>query len=187
MDRHQPGHGDHTAELIALRWSDVDPDNATVSIERGIVTGPNGLVEKDTKTHSARRVSLDAGTAAAVAKQHENMLSRAAMCRVATAADAFVFSNTADGSAPWFPDSVSRKFKRLCEEEGVPDVRLHDLRHCVATQLSSAGVDVRTVAGRLGHRNASTTLNVYAHFVEQADRRAADVIGDIIAPVDRDQ
>lgn len=178
--------GARRSELIALRWSDVDLDNATVSIERGVVVGPNGLVEKGTKTHSARRVSLDAGTAAAVAKQHENMMSRAAMCRVPAAADAFVFSNTADGSAPWFPDSVSRKFKRLCEQEGVPDVRLHDLRHFVATQLLSAGVDVRTVAGRLGHRNASTTLNVYAHFVEQSDRTAADVIGDIIAPLDLD-
>jgi site-specific recombinase XerD len=45
----------------------------------------------------------------------------------------------------------------------------------------TAGVDVRTVAGRLGHRNASTTLNVYAHFLEQADRSAADVIGRVIA------
>jgi integrase len=40
-------------------------------------------------------------------------------------------------------------------------------------------VDVRTVAGRLGHRNASTTLNVYAHFVPQADERAADLLGKI--------
>ena len=59
-------------------------------------------------------------------------------------------------------------------------MRLHDLRHFLATQLLSAGVDVRTVAGRLGDRNASTTLNVYAHFLEESDRAAADVIGDII-------
>lgn len=59
------------------------------------------------------------------------------------------------------------------------DVRLHDLRHYVAIRLLSAGVDVRTVAGRLGHRNASTTLNVYAHFVPQADGRAADLLGEI--------
>ena len=60
-------------------------------------------------------------------------------------------------------------------------MRLHDLRHFVATQLLGAGVDVRTVAGRLGHRNAPTTLNVYAHFLEQADRAAADIIGQVIA------
>ncbi len=172
--------GARRSELIALRWTDVDLDGATVSIERGIVAGPTGLVEKGTKTHSARRVSLDARTTESVADHRERMMDRAAMCRVTTAADAFVFSNAADGSQSWFPDSVSRSFKRLCEKEGVPGVRLHDLRHFVATQLLSAGVDVRTVAGRLGHRNAATTLNVYAHFLEQTDRAAADIIGDVL-------
>jgi integrase len=165
--------GARRSELIALRWTDVDLDRATVSIERGIVVGPHGLVEKGTKTHTVRRVSLDSRTMSAVADHRKRMIDRAEICGVEAAADAFVFSNTADGSQPWFPDSVSRSFKRLCEKEGVPDVRLHDLRHFVATQLLSAGVDVRTVAGRLGHRNAATTLNVYAHFVEQTDRAAA--------------
>lgn|GEM_PF-6678547 len=43
------------------------------------------------------------------------------------------------------------------------------IRHYVATQLLAAGVDVRTVAGRPEHRNASTTLNVYSHFLEDAE------------------
>ena len=68
--------------------------------------------------------------------------------------------------------------------QGLADIRLHDLRHYVATRLLTAGVDVRTVAGRLGHRNAATTLNVYAHFLEQADRDAADVMGRVIAGED---
>jgi integrase len=57
--------------------------------------------------------------------------------------------------------------------------RLHDLRHYVATHLLASGVDVRTVAGRLGHRNASTTLNVYSHFLVEADRDAANLLGKI--------
>ena len=109
------------------------------------------------------------------------MDARAEVCRVSLVEDAFVFSNSPDGGEPWFPDSVSRSFKRLCVREGLHNVRLHDLRHFVATQLLGAGVDVRTVAGRLGHRNAATTLNVYAHFLEQTDRAAADIIGQVIA------
>lgn len=93
--------------------------------------------------------------------------------------DAFVFSNEVDGSLAWYPDSASRSFTRLCRRAGVAGVRLHDLRHYVATRLLSAGVDVRTVAGRLGHRNAATTLNVYSHFLVEADRQAADVLGRI--------
>jgi hypothetical protein len=103
------------------------------------------------------------------------MAERAQRCGTALDVGSFVFSNAADGSEPWYPDSMSRSFERLCAAEGLTGVRLHDLRHFVATQLLNAGVDVRTVAGRLGHRNAATTLNVYAHFLEDSDRAAADI------------
>jgi len=180
--------GARRSELVALRWSDIDFDDSTIDISRAIVIGNQGLVEKDTKTHSSRRVSLDAQSVALVAAHKEQMKHRATECGVDLPIDGFVFSNEPDGTVPWFPASVSRSFKRLCEHEGISDIRLHDLRHFVATQLLGAGVDVRTVAGRLGHRNASTTLNVYAHFLEQTDRMAADVIGNVIspAPVDPD-
>ncbi len=49
----------------------------------------------------------------------------------------------------------------------------------MATQLLAGGVDVRTVAGRLGHRNPSTTLNVYSHFLPEADRSAATLLGQL--------
>jgi integrase len=91
--------------------------------------------------------------------------------------DAFVFSHDPDGSEPWRPDSTSRAFRVLRHEVGLDHVRLHDLRHFVATRLLAAGIDVRTVSGRLGHSLTSTTLNVYAAFLPDADQRAAEVIG----------
>ena len=71
-------------------------------------------------------------------------------------------------------------FKRLCNELGIEGVRLHDLRHFTATQLLAAGVPVKTVAGRLGHSNAATTLNVYAHALEASDVDAAHLLGRIM-------
>ncbi|WP_162942049.1 tyrosine-type recombinase/integrase [Desertimonas flava] len=173
--------GARRSELVALRWHDVDVAAGIVRIERGVVNGPDGLVEKDTKTHAARRVALDSRTVGLVRAHRELMAERADRCGTALDVGSFVFSNAADGSEPWYPDSVSRGFKRLCAAEGLTGVRLHDLRHFVATQLLSAGVDVRTVAGRLGHRNAATTLNVYAHFLEDSDRAAADIMGGLIS------
>ena len=58
---------------------------------------------------------------------------------------------------------------------------IRDRRHLHATQLLAAGVPVRTVSGRLGHANAATTLNVYAHFLQASDREAADVIEGLLA------
>ena len=60
---------------------------------------------------------------------------------------------------------------------GLDGVRLHDLRHFQATMLLRAGVPVKNVSKRLGHRDAATTLNVYAHFLEEADRQSADLMG----------
>jgi integrase len=54
--------GARRSEMLALRWPDIDLEAGVVTISRGIVMGPNGLVEKDTKTHQARRVALDGDT-----------------------------------------------------------------------------------------------------------------------------
>jgi integrase len=173
--------GARRSEVLALRWRDVDLDAGIVRIGRAIVMGPSGPVEKDTKTHAARKVSLDPTTLAMLRQHRELVVDRAAQCRVKIRPTAFVFSQEVDGSEPWRPDSTTRAFARLCRRAGLDGIRLHDLRHYVATRLLASGVDVRTVAGRLGHRDAATTLNVYSHFLAEADREAANVLGRLFA------
>lgn len=172
--------GARRSELLALRWSDIDYKGGRITFARGIVFGTEGLVEKDTKTHAVRRVALDPRTAEVLAAHHERVNERAAQCGAVIASDAYVFSHEPDGSEPWRPDSTTRAFRLLLAKAGLRGVRLHDLRHYVATQLLAAGVDVRTVAGRLGHRNASTTLNVYSHFLQDADEQAANVLAKLL-------
>jgi integrase len=169
--------GTRRGELLALRWSDIDFGRQRLAIERGIVRVDTDLIEQGTKTHQSRRISLDSGTVAALKAHHARALERAQAASSGVSSQSFVFSHAVDGSAPWHPDSTSRAFRKTCLEAGITGVRLHDLRHYVATRLLSAGVDVRTVAGRLGHRNPSTTLNVYSHFVPETDQDAADALG----------
>ena len=117
----------------------------------------------------------------AVLRDHRCLMeARATACALPLNPNGFVFTITADGSTPLHPDTVSAGFRRLCDKAGMTGVRLHDLRHLHATQLLAAGVPVRTVSGRLGHANAATTLNVYAHFLEASDRDAAAVIGSLL-------
>jgi len=59
------------------------------------------------------------------------------------------------------------------------DTTLHKLRHYNATELIAAGVDLRTIAGRLGHGGGgTTTLRVYAAWVAEADQRAASALAE---------
>ena len=87
-----------------------------------------------------------------------------------------MLSDAPDGRRPWRPNRLTQAFARLRSPLGLEGVRLHDLRHFQATVLIAAGVDVRTVAGRLGHADPSTTLRIYAAFMEPADRAAARVV-----------
>jgi integrase len=172
--------GARRGEVCGLRWSDLDRHAGTLSIRRSVASVAGGTVVKGTKTHSARRIALDPETLSVLDTHRERLEYRAALCRVAVDQDGFVFTATLDGSQPLHPDTITGAFGRICRRAGLCSVRLHDLRHLHATQLLAAGVPVRTVSGRLGHADAATTLNVYAHFLEASDREAADVIGGLL-------
>ena len=163
--------GARRGELCALRWGDVDFDQGRLTIARSIVERVGELIEKDTKTHQVRRLSLDEATLGALERH------RCPGSCSEPAKTAYLFSHEPDCSRPWRPNYVTLAFCRLRDQLGLDGVRLHHLRHFNATQLLALGVDARTVSSRLGHADSSTTLDIYAQFVEQADRRAADALG----------
>lgn len=176
--------GARRGELCALRWADVDLKGANLTIARSVVHGDDGLVEKgSTKTGAARRIALDAGTVEVLETHRIRCEERARACGTRLAREAFVFSYEPDGAAPWRPDGVTQRFVTLRNRLGHRDVRLHDLRHHLATRLLVAGVPVRTVSERLGHANANVTLGIYAHFVPASDREAADLVEGLLAPI----
>ncbi|MBV8984545.1 MAG: site-specific integrase [Acidimicrobiia bacterium] len=172
--------GMRRGEVCGLRWRDVDLAESSIRIETSVVHGETGLIEKDTKTHAARRLSLDAGTVAVLRAHRHARGRRAVGAGVVLRPDAFVLSDCVDGADPWRPNRLTHAFARLRATLGLDDVRLHDLRHFQATELIAAGVDVRTVAGRLGHADPSVTLKVYAAFMQPADEAAARVIEGLL-------
>lgn len=172
--------GARRGELCALRWTDLDLEAGTMLIARSIAETGHGILEKDTKTHAARRIALDVGTRSALEVQRDRLVERSASCGTSLPSDAFVFPANVEGTRPRSPDDVTKDFVRLRTRLGFGAVRLHDLRHFAATRMLAAGVPVRTVSGRLGHANASTTLGVYAHFLEASDREAAEKLGALL-------
>lgn len=171
--------GARRGEMVALRWSDVDLDDAAMTIRRSTVAVEGGVAVKGTKTAKTRVVSLDESTVAVLRAQRKRQRERALSIGV-NLDDGPVFSSDPAGRVAWYPASVSRRFHQLCVRAGVENVRLHDLRHFMATQMIAAGVDVRTVAGRLGHRGVGMLLDRYAHFVPSADRAAAEELARIL-------
>jgi integrase len=179
--------GARRGELCGLTWRDVDFRNRRLLIERSVVVGRDGLLlEKETKTHASRRISLDAGTIELLRFHRRRCKQTAASAGAILSDDGYVFSHDVANRTPWRPDYVTLAFTRVRDELGLK-VRLHDLRHFAATSMLVSGQDVRTVSGRLGHADAATTLGVYAHFLESADKNAADLMGGVLGPPTLDE
>lgn len=171
--------GMRRGELCALRWSDVDLEVGMIEVSRSVVVVPGGFAEKSTKTNRGRAVALDSVGVAMLSQHRSNTERWGAEAGAEVFADAFVFSPLVEGTTPFRPDNVTSFFIRVRNEVKAPTVRLHDLRHFTATQLIGAGVDVRTVAGRLGHSDPSVTLRVYSHAIEDRERAAAEIMGQL--------
>ena len=173
--------GARRGELCGLRWSDLDEARGQLTIARSIQHGldKQRLLVAPTKTGRARRVSLDARAVEVLVRYREQAQSWAAAARVPLAADGYILTLDPSGATPIKPDTITSGFARAARRVGVK-LRFHDLRHMSASLLIGAGTDVRTVAGRLGHADASTTLRIYAHTFEARDRQAAEVLGALL-------
>jgi integrase len=165
--------GARPGELFALRWEDID-------LERGFLTVSKSLEEiagvvrvKEVKTAKGRRrIDLSAGTVAALAGHRKAMLAEGHISGP-------VFCNTVGGYLLQ-TDVRKRSFKPILRRAGLPDVRLYDLRHTCATLLLLADVPAKVASERLGHASITRTLDTYSHVLPTMQRRAADLLGQIL-------
>lgn len=79
------------------------------------------------------------------------------------------------------PSNFLQRLKRLCKKHGIEkNIRWHDLRHTNATLLLEGGVDMKTLQERLGHSMMQTTSDTYSHVTEKMNRKATDVISNLM-------
>jgi integrase len=171
--------GARRGELAALRWSDLDltEGREMVWLRRAIRQADGVLTEGQMKTHQQRRVALDADTATALREHLTRWTARVEMLGLELDRGAYVFSGSSDGRDYPIPAGITQRYDRLARRLGIATT-FHKLRHYSATELITGGVDVRTVAGRLGHSGGgTTTLRTYTAWVSEADQRAATGLG----------
>jgi len=179
--------GMRRGEVCALRWSRVDLDAGTIDVRRSYRLRHGVGTEKDTKTHQMRRIALDNESVVLLTEHKQRCTDRLGHVGMALTEDMYVFSAARkfDPTEPCSPHSVSSRYRNLARRLGI-DTHIHALRHYSATELLTAGVDLRTVAGRLGHGGGgATTLRVYAAWVAASDRKAAEILGSRMPKRDR--
>lgn len=171
--------GMRRGEILGLEWGNVNLGDGIISVVQSRTKyGRN----KQPKTKAGvRNIHLDAATTSWLASWKVLQIGELNKFGIELGAHSPVCCNDKGGyiDLPNF-ERFWRKFKKDNDFEGL---RFHELRHTQATQLLAHGVDIKTVQTRLGHANASTTLNMYAHAVPGNDLKAAEMLGSIMGTV----
>lgn len=163
--------GCRKGEALALRWKDIDLKNKTARIEKSITRRfdkskhPDAAYLETTpkNIYSVRTVDLPQSLC--------DLLYAHKWCDCCEE-DEFVFG----GAAPLPNTTIARAFEDGIKKSGVKKIRIHDLRHSHASMLISKGLDIVSVAKRLGHANIEETLNTYAHFLPQNKEKILNAI-----------
>ncbi len=157
-------------EICGIKWSDINFTEGTVSIRRSIGCVKNGkLPIGETKTNaSIRKIILPPSVKALLMEKQADAVSE------------WVFPHYMNPSEPLHPDTAYKKLKTLLKGAGLPLIRFHDLRHTFATHATHGGVDAKTLAGILGHTDASFTLDTYTHVTGDMQRNASAVVNSMM-------
>lgn len=84
---------------------------------------------------------------------------------------------------PIYPEYLSQMLTKLQEKADLPHCRFHDLRHLCASIMLFQGINVKVAQERLGHKDISTTMNIYSHVLPSSAKEAAEKIGEMVFAV----
>ena len=173
-------------EVLGLSWDRVDFDRGTLLIDRQLQrakdeTGKRRYSLVSLKNDKWRRITPADFVMELLRRQRSRQAEWRLRAGPAWEDSGLVFTNKLGEHLS--PYTVYHNFKRLAASIGLPEARVHDLRHSYAVAAIKSGDDIKTVQGNLGHATASFTLDVYGHVTDQMKRDSAERMQKFIKSV----
>ena len=172
--------GARRGEVLGLKWDKIDLDAGKLHICNTVMySAERGIYEDTPKTATSDRfISIPAETVQLLRQYKAWQAAERLRMGAYYEYKGFVFSQ--DNGKPMHPDSVTDWLDKFSKRHGLPHVNPHAFRHTMASMLYFNGVDSVSISKRLGHAQVSTTANIYAHIMEEADQRNADILADVL-------
>lgn len=157
-------YGLRRSEILGLKWSAIDFNHKTVTINHTLVRVKTVSATDSTKTHSSKRVLnlFDTAEKCLLKIRDEQEYNKSFFQSSYKNIDNYIF--TWEDGTPYDPNYISKLFKKATKDFGRPEISLHKLRHSCAYMLINKGWDIKKLQYWLGHADTQTTLNIYAHF-----------------------
>lgn len=177
-------------ELLGLKWKDVNFKDCSIDINSAVVfISGEGYLEKAPKSEAGfRKIYLPQSCMDLMKKlkieQRKNILNQGTAWEGSRdIEDNWCFTqenglNMSPSTPRQELQRVIRAYNKNCkrEEDKLPVITFHQLRHTSASILIAQGMEPTAVAKRLGHHDASVTLSIYAHSFEERDKAASNAL-----------
>jgi len=169
------------AELLGLRWRDLDLDLASLSVSQVLYKRRGTCQYKEPKSeHSRRRLDLSPSLALFLRQYRTERQAERLLLGRPLSEDDLVFSNP-NGIAI-DPGTLTHNFARIARKAGLAGTRFHDLRHTFASLMLLAGIHPKIVSEMLGHSSVAFTLDVYSHVVGGLQKAAMKRLDELLLP-----
>ena len=167
------------AELLGLRWRDIDLDMLSISVSQ-VLYRRRGICQfNEPKTsHSRRRVAMTPKLAVFLREYLAERESLYWHLGHPLTLDSLVFGNI-EGE-PLDPSMLSHEFARLAKLAGLAGVRFHDLRHTFASLMLLRGAKPKVISEALGHSSVAFTMDVYSHIIEGMQSDAMALLDEVL-------
>ena len=165
-------------ELCGLRWSDVDLEHQTITIENTRTQAGKKEIEKGTKTASSTRTLYLPDTLCEMlkaAKEHQ----QACRAEYKNAYDDNDYVVVMEDGRPFRPNYLSELFGKFLADNDLPKIVLHELRHTFASLSNQAGIPAYNIGKALGHSTPATTQKIYTHLLDQTHTQAVEGVAAI--------
>lgn len=168
--------GMRRGEALGLRWADINWERRIIQVRQQVVRdhAHDALIFSPPKTAASRRaITVGASTMDALREQRRHQNEARLAAKTWTDHD-LVFAREPERlrvhgpGMPWGPDLIGKYFVAEVARQGLPRIRLHDVRHTHASILLDSGINAKAVAVRLGH-DVVVLLRTYAHLLPGAE------------------
>lgn len=172
-------YGLRRSEVLGLKWSAIDWEQKTIVIRHTVVRVGSKTVRDDTVKEAAsyRTMPLTADMERYLKKLYAHQKQMKKLCKRGYIDTDYICKW--DNGAPFDPNYITRKFRKILEQKNLPKIRFHDLRHSSASLLINMGFTLKEVQEWLGHADISST-EIYAHLLYKDKEQMAERINQAL-------
>jgi len=165
-------------EINALKWTDFDEVNNMIKIDKSVQRVPKKKKVKETKNvSSVRWLTIPQITVEALNEYRAYYEWVKTQMGDKWLNNDYMFTN--DNGGLIGADTLSKGFAKVIKDHNLRKITFHELRHTMSTLLINDGMNIRELSRRLGHSRTSTTLDIYSHTIQSADKVAANKIDNM--------